>query len=78
MKPITLTLLSVATLTSLVTGPASAGVFGSMANFDAINDTGVIARGFDIELEGITKSQIRDVFGLNRNFGTPSPGDVER
>ncbi len=78
MKPFTRALCSVATLTALVTGPASAGVFGSLANFDAINDTGVVARGFEIELEGITKGQISDVFGLNRNFGTPSPGDVER
>lgn len=78
MKPFTRTFVSLATLTALATGPASAGVFGSLANFDAINDTGVIARGFEIELHGITKSEISDVFGLNRNFGTPSPGDVER
>ena len=78
MKPFTRTFFSFATLTALATGPASAGVFGSLANFDAINDTGVIARGFEIELHGITKGQISDVFGLNRNFGTPSPGDVER
>lgn len=52
--------------------------FGSLANFDAVNDTGKTAHGFVIELEGITKSEITDVFGLNRNFGTPSPGDVER
>ena len=81
MKPFARTFVSFATLAALATaptGPASAGVFGSLANFDAINDTGVIARGFEIELHGITKSQISDVFGLNRNFGTPSPGDVER
>jgi hypothetical protein len=52
--------------------------FGSLANFDAVNDTGKPAHGFEIELEGIGKSQISDVFGLNRNFGTASPGDVER
>jgi hypothetical protein len=57
---------------------ASASVFGSLGNFDVVNDTGQIARGFEIELEGINKNQISDVFGLNRNFGTPSPGDVER
>jgi hypothetical protein len=56
----------------------AAATFGSLANFDAVNDTGVTAHGFEIELEGIDKSQITDVFGLNRNFGTPSPGDVER
>lgn len=52
--------------------------FGSLANFDTVNDTGLIAHGFEIELEGISRSQISDVFGLNRNFGTASPGDVER
>ncbi|CAN5880315.1 hypothetical protein BH11PSE8_BH11PSE8_27930 [soil metagenome] len=57
---------------------AHAGVFGSLANFDTVNDTGRTAHGFEIELEGIDRSQITDVFGLNRNFGTPSPGDVER
>ncbi len=56
----------------------AAPVFGSLANFDAVNDTGKTANGFEIDLEGITKSDISDVFGLNRNFGTPSPGDVER
>lgn len=58
--------------------PSAAATFGSLANFDVVNDTGQTAHGFEIELEGITQSQISDVFGLNRNFGTPSPGDVER
>ncbi|MBL8470936.1 MAG: PEP-CTERM sorting domain-containing protein [Rhodocyclaceae bacterium] len=58
--------------------PAQAGVFGSLANFDVVNDTGHEAHGFEIELEGISRNQVLDVFGLNRNFGTPSPGDVER
>lgn len=49
-----------------------------LGHFDVVNDTGQTAHGFEIELEGITQSQISDVFGLNRNFGTASPGDVER
>ena len=49
-----------------------------MANFDVINNTGQDAYGFEIYLEGISKTDVTDVFGLNRNFGTPSPGDVER
>lgn len=52
--------------------------YGSLANFDVVNDTGQTAHGFEIELEGITRNDIADVFGLNRNFGTGSPGDVER
>jgi len=57
---------------------SATATFGSLANFDVVNDTGHIARGFEIELEGINRAEISDVFGLNRNFGTPSPGDVER
>lgn len=57
---------------------AATTTFGSLANFDSVNDTGHTAHGFEIELEGIDRSQISDVFGLNRNFGTTSPGDVER
>lgn len=57
---------------------ASSATFGSLANFDVVNDTGQTAHGFEIELEGISKADVLDVFGLNRNFGTGSPGDVER
>ncbi|SFM44867.1 PEP-CTERM sorting domain-containing protein [Rugamonas rubra] len=69
------------TTTLLLSAPllaSATSTFGSLANFDVVNDTGQTARGFQIDLEGIDKSQIIDVFGLNRNFGTPSPGDVER
>lgn len=69
------------TTTLLLSAPllaSATSTFGSLANFDVVNDTGLTARGFQIDLEGIDKSQIIDVFGLNRNFGTPSPGDVER
>lgn len=71
--------IAMATFVALAPPPlAHAGVFGSLGNFDTVNDTGHTAHGFEIELEGIDRSQITDVFGLNRNFGTPSPGDVER
>lgn len=63
---------------AVVSVPVAATTFGSLGNFDAVNDTGHTAHGFEIELEGLDRSQITDVFGLNRNFGTPSPGDVER
>jgi hypothetical protein len=65
-------------LATAPTASLATSTFGSLANFDAVNDTGHEAHGFEIDLEGIDKSQINDVFGLNRNFGTPSPGDVER
>lgn len=72
------TLAAGAALAGLSLQVAASGTFGSLANFDVVNDTGWTAHGFEIELEGIDRAHISDVFGLNRNFGTPSPGDVER
>lgn len=44
--------------------PAPAGVmFGTLSNFDAINDTGQVCHGFEIELEGITSADIYYTFG---------------
>jgi hypothetical protein len=77
MKRLPLSLIGTALLSLSAIAQATA-TFGSLANFDAVNDTGVTAHGFEIELEGIGKSDILDVFGLNRDFGTPSPGDVVR
>lgn len=76
LKPTPL-VFALALLTAPLLSHATA-TFGSLANFDTVNDTGKTAHGFEIDLEGITKNEIVDVFGLNRNFGTPSPGDVER
>nr|WP_316642353.1 PEP-CTERM sorting domain-containing protein [uncultured Roseateles sp.] len=58
---------------------AQAQVFGSLANFDAVNDTGHEAHGFEIEIEDASydHSKIYSVFGLDRNFGVP-PTSVER
>ncbi len=73
--------ISIAVLIAMGAAPGisvATATFGSLANFDAVNDTGTTAHGFEIELEGISKSDVIDVFGLNRNFGTSSPGDVER
>ncbi|BBO33418.1 PEP-CTERM sorting domain-containing protein [Lacipirellula parvula] len=38
-------------------------MFGSLSNFDVINDTGQTTRGFEIELEGISPSDIAFTFG---------------
>ncbi len=75
-----LSLAALAAMAALLpaTAALAASTFGSLANFDSVNDTGRTAHGFEIELEGLDKSRIADVFGLNRNFGTASPGDVER
>ena len=58
--------------------PAGAGatsIFGSLGNFDAVNDTGSIAHGFEIELEGIHASDVSDTFG---GAGRGFPTTVER
>jgi hypothetical protein len=38
-------------------------MFGSLSNFDVVNDTGEICRGFEIELEGISPPEIFYTFG---------------
>lgn len=62
----------------LAVAPAAAtaaSVFGSLGNFDAVNDTGKTAHGFEIELEGLHASDILDTFG---GPGRGFPPDVER
>lgn len=44
-------------------GAASASVFGSLGNFDVVNDTGHTAHGFEIELEDLHLGDVSDVFG---------------
>lgn len=48
-------------------------MFGSLSNFDVVNDTGEVARGFEIELEGISSSDIAFTFGNPYiRYGDPS------
>ena len=63
----------------LLGNPASAAVYGSLANFDVVNDTGHDCHGFEVEIEDASydHTQITSVFGLDRNFGVP-PTSVER
>ena len=42
---------------------AEAQVFGSLANFDVVNDTGKTAHGFEIEIHDIHTSNITSIFG---------------
>ena len=64
----------------------TAATFGPVENFDVVNDTGLEAHGFEIELQGITDQDISSVFasatrwpGMNR-YGAPTianfPGGV--
>ena len=48
-------------------------IYGSLSNFDCINDTGSTARGFEIELDGCTPSNVIATFGAPYNrYGDPS------
>lgn len=48
---------------------AHASVFGTLGNFDVVNDTGSTAHGFEIELEDLHLGDISDTFGgLGRRF----------
>jgi hypothetical protein len=38
-------------------------IFGSLSNFDVINDTGEVCHGFEIELEGVSSSDVAFTFG---------------
>ncbi|MCV2371082.1 PEP-CTERM sorting domain-containing protein [Roseateles oligotrophus] len=59
-----------------------ATVFGSLGNFDTVNDTGKDAWGFEIDIEDLSfdQSKITSVFGYNRVFSfiSPDPGAVVR
>lgn len=48
---------------AVISVPAFAGVYGSLANFDVVNDTGETAHGFEIDIDGITPSEITSLFG---------------
>jgi len=56
---------------------AHASIFGSLANFDVVNDTGSEAYGFEIEIEdsSFDHTKISSVFGLNRSFGSVDGGN---
>lgn len=70
---------------AMLAGPASAiSVVGNLANFDAVNNTGHSAYGFEIEIEDSSlwddsnnavahgsTHHVYSVFGLNRNFYLP-------
>ncbi|MBN8246565.1 MAG: putative Ig domain-containing protein [Verrucomicrobia bacterium] len=49
---------------------AGATAYGSLNNFDAVNDTGVPCHGFEIELEDLESHDISHTFDWN-HYGTP-------
>ncbi|HZS06522.1 MAG TPA: putative Ig domain-containing protein [Blastocatellia bacterium] len=44
--------------------------YGTLNNFDCVNDTGVVAHGFDIELDGIRSKDITYTYDYN-HYGVP-------
>lgn len=71
-----LKLISAAALAVTLAPMAShASVFGTLGNFDVVNDTGSTAHGFEIDLEGLTSSDVTDTFG---GPGRGFPTTVER
>lgn len=61
-------LLSCALFTACVTAQAQVTMFGSLANFDVLNDNGQPAYGFEIEMQGV--SSVGGTFTWNR-YGAP-------
>ena len=70
--------LAAGLMLTLAPVPAAAvSVFGSLANFDTVNDTGKPAYGFEIDIEDsqFFKGSVGSVFGLNRSFGGVAGGN---
>lgn len=58
-------------LFSLSTTVHSTTIYGGLGNFDAVNDTGVEAHGFEIELDDVTSTQIGGTYDWN-HYGHPT------
>ncbi|MHB1035712.1 MAG: PEP-CTERM sorting domain-containing protein [Pirellulales bacterium] len=63
MKRTTLLLGAALALVLFSTPALASPIFGSLGNFDVINDTGQVTRGFEIELEGVNPADVVYTFG---------------
>ena len=74
MRSVTTVLGAALALALALLSPARAAtIYGSLGNFDCINDTGVTAHGFEIELDGVQSSNVFATFGSPYNrYGTPT------
>lgn len=62
-----------AVLASLAVSSYAVTTVGSLSNFDAVNDTGGETYGFEIELEGLSSSDVLYEFGGSYSrYGTPT------
>lgn len=79
MKPTMRAAVTTALVLLAASQSASAQVYGSLANFDAVNDTGYVAHGFEIRIEdsSFDHTKIQSIFGYDRDFGVP-PDSVVR
>ena len=60
-------------LTSFNNPALATTLYGSLGNFDCINDTGQTSHGFEIELDGCLPSDVQATFGAPYNrYGTPT------
>ena len=49
----------------------TATIYGSLGNFDVVNNTGQNACGFEVELEGVAPTAIPSTFTVQR-YGVPT------
>lgn len=69
-------------LAGMTTTPVYAQAYGSLANFDVVNDTGETAHGFEIDIEGIHSGDISSLFGSAdrwpnmERYGSPTVTDT--
>jgi Divergent InlB B-repeat domain len=65
-----LMLLALALFAAPAARAQSATVFGSLSNFDVVNNTGKDAHGFEIQLEGLQPGDVYYTFSVQR-YGSP-------
>lgn len=74
-RPLNIPVLAFAALLSAP--PAFATAFGTLSNFDVVNDTGNPCHGFEIELEDIHVEDVPYTFGgTYLRYGTPEVLDI--
>lgn len=63
--------LQAACLVPLLVGPARASIaYGSINNFDTVNDTGSVCHGFEIEIEDCRSTDVTHTYNYN-HYGVP-------
>ncbi len=62
---------ALACLTGMSPSLRASQAYGSINNFDCVNDTGVECHGFEIEAEGVHSRDVSYTYNWN-HYGTPS------